>query len=119
MPPGYDLYLHPVAWAGWIGLFITSLNLMPIGQLDGGHILYSLIGRKQLYAGWFSVAVLAILALNWPGWSLWIIITLLLLMVAHPPVRRAEALSPKEKAAGWLCMAILVMTFIPLPVRLI
>src|SRR5208337_4308439 len=57
-PHGYDLYLHPVAWAGWIGFLITSLNLMPIGQLDGGHILYALIGGRQKFFGWCASAAL-------------------------------------------------------------
>lgn len=119
LPAGYDLFLHPIAWAGWIGFFITSLNLMPIGQLDGGHVLYSLIGRRQMYIGWFALTVLAVLAFIWPGWVLWIIITLLILMVAHPPVMETTPLSPGEKAAGWFCMMVFILTFIPVPVQLI
>jgi len=92
---------------------------MPIGQLDGGHVLYSLIGRRQMYIGWFALTVLAVLAFIWPGWVLWIIITLLILMVAHPPVMETTPLSPGEKAAGWFCMMVFILTFIPVPVQLI
>ncbi len=119
IPAGYDLFLHPVAWAGWIGFFITSLNLMPLGQLDGGHVLYSLIGRKQVYAGWITLAALAVMTFFWPGWGLWVFITLIILMVAHPPVRETIPLSFKEKFAGWFCMAVFVLTFIPVPIQLI
>jgi membrane-associated protease RseP (regulator of RpoE activity) len=119
IPGGYDLFLHPVAWAGWIGFFITSLNLMPIGQLDGGHVLYSLIGRKQTYAGWVALVSLVVLTFIWPGWGLWVIITLLILMVAHPPIREATPLTLKEKIAGWFCMAVFILTFIPVPVQLL
>lgn len=119
IPGGYDLFLHPVAWAGWIGFFITSLNLMPIGQLDGGHVLYSLTGRRQVYAGWVTLGTLLVMTFIWPGWGLWVAVTLLVLMVAHPPVRETTPLSAKEKAAGWFCMAVFILTFIPVPVQLI
>ncbi len=118
IPAGFDIVLHPFAWAGWIGFLVTSLNLMPIGQLDGGHILYSLIGRKQVYVGWFSLAGLAVLSFVWPGWAVWIVFTLVLLMVAHPKVPETVELSFGEKAAGWFCMVILVITFIPIPVQI-
>ncbi len=116
IPPGYDIMLHPVAWAGWIGFLVTSLNLIPIGQLDGGHVLYSLIGRKQVYAGWGAFVMLALLSVFWQGWIIWIILTLVVLMVAHPYIPVSDDLSLKEKTAGWACMGILVMTFIPVPV---
>lgn len=117
IPAGYDIALHPFAWAGWIGFLVTSLNLIPIGQLDGGHILYSLIGRKQVYAGWISLAALVCLSFVWPGWSVWIFMTLFFLMVAHPQIPETVELSFKEKVAGWFCMLILALTFIPVPVQ--
>ncbi|OHD63742.1 MAG: hypothetical protein A2176_14490 [Spirochaetes bacterium RBG_13_51_14] len=117
IPPGHIIYLSPYAWAGWIGFLITSLNLMPIGQLDGSHILYALIGRKQLLFGWASVAGLAIMSFIWQGWIIWIVLTLLLLMVAHPDVPDGEPLTAVEKTVGWLCMVILIMTFVPVPVE--
>ncbi len=118
IPPGFDIALHPFAWAGWIGFLVTSLNLIPIGQLDGGHILYSLIGRKQVYFGWAALAGMVVLSFIWPGWGVWIVLTLFVLMVAHPQIPEREELSFKEKIIGWLCMVILVITFIPIPVEI-
>ncbi|PKL17356.1 MAG: site-2 protease family protein [Spirochaetae bacterium HGW-Spirochaetae-5] len=118
IPAGFDIALHPFAWAGWIGFLVTSLNLIPIGQLDGGHILYSLIGRKQVYFGWAALAAMVVLTFIWPGWGVWIFLTLFVLMVAHPRIPEREELSFKEKVAGWLCMVILVITFIPVPVEI-
>ena len=118
IPAGFDIALHPFAWAGWIGFLVTSLNLIPIGQLDGGHILYSLVGRKQVYIGWISLAGLVILTFIWPGWGVWVVLTLFMLMVAHPKIPQTEELSLKEKAAGWFCMVIFILTFIPVPVTI-
>ena len=117
IPAGHDIFLHPVAWAGWIGFLITSLNLMPIGQLDGGHILYALIGEKQVDAGWAAFGMLIILSFFWPGWIVWIIMTLVILMIAHPYVPEGPPLTKSEVFTGWMCMAVLVLTFIPVPVE--
>ena len=119
IPAGHDIFLSPYAWAGWIGFLITGLNLMPLGQLDGGHILYALIGPKQRYFGWFALAMLIVLSFFFPGWLFWIAATLLFLMVAHPPVENGPALSTGEKALGWFCMLIFILTFIPVPVSLL
>lgn len=116
IPAGHDIYLSPLAWAGWVGFLITSLNLMPIGQLDGSHILYALVGRKQVVFGWIALAAIVAMSFVWEGWIVWVILTLLVLMVGHPEVPEGAPLSAKEKALGWFCMAILVMTFIPVPV---
>ncbi len=119
IPEGYDVFLSPVAWAGWIGFLLTSLNLMPLGQLDGGHILYALIGRKQRFAGWTALVILSALSFLFHGWVLWIILTLTFLMVAHPPVPEGDPLTTNEKIMGWFCMIILFLTFIPVPVSFI
>ncbi len=119
IPKNHDIYLSPYALAGWFGFFITSLNLMPIGQLDGSHIIYSLVGRKQLFFGWAAVAGLAVLAFFWPAWIVWIIITFFMLMVAHPYTPEEKPLSSFEKAVGWLCMIIFIITFVPMPLDLI
>lgn len=117
---GSDLFLHPVAFAGWIGFLLTSLNLMPVGQLDGGHILHALIGNRQRYAGWIFLAALAALSFYWPGWIVWVIIILFVVMVGHPEIHGdAGELSPAEKVTGWICMLILVLTFIPVPVTIV
>ena len=117
IPAGYDIFLSPLAWAGWIGFLITGLNLMPIGQLDGGHVLYALIGEKQRTAGWMAFGALVILSFFWTGWILWLVITLGILMVGHPPVAEETALSVGEKIMGWLCILVLILTFIPVPVN--
>ena len=119
IPAGYDIYLSPYAWAGWIGFLVTSLNLMPIGQLDGSHIVYALLGRKQLLFGWTAFAGLILLSFFWQGWILWIIIALLFLMIGHPPIENGSDLSFSEKLIGWSCVFIFIITFIPIPVKFI
>ena len=116
IPPGYDIFLSPYAWAGWIGFLVTSLNLMPMGQLDGSHILYSLIGDKQLLVGWSTFFGLVVLSFIWEGWILWILIALLFLMIGHPPVDEGRPLSFRERVIGWTCVLIFILTFIPVPV---
>lgn len=118
IPGGWDIFLSPYAKAGWFGLFITNLNLMPIGQLDGSHILFALVGRKQLFFGWAALAGLVILSFIWPGWVVWIVLTLVVLMVAHPEIQEGEGLSVSEKIIGWICMFIFILTFVPMPIEL-
>lgn len=116
IPAGYDIYLSPYAWAGWIGFLVTSLNLMPMGQLDGSHILYSLIGEKQLVVGWITFLGLMVLSFIWIGWVLWIIMALLFLMIGHPRIEEGKPLTSAERFTGWSCVFIFFLTFIPVPV---
>jgi membrane-associated protease RseP (regulator of RpoE activity) len=84
IPDGYELYLHPVAFAAWVGVFATALNLLPIGQLDGGHILYSVFGKRHLLLSRLFLVVLIPLGFKfWPGWLIWAVI-LLVLGTRHP-----------------------------------
>jgi len=114
-----DILLHPVAFAGWIGLFVTSLNLIPVGQLDGGHIAYALLGEKHVYLSKSLVLVMVSLGLLlWPGWAVWAVL-LLILGLRHPPVLYREAsLDPKRRFIGWLALVIFVLTFIPVPFKI-
>jgi membrane-associated protease RseP (regulator of RpoE activity) len=113
---GYDLVLHPVAFAGWIGLFVTALNLLPIGQLDGGHITYALFGRRHKMISIVAVLGLAILGVvGWPGWLVWGILGAML-GLRHPPViDQAFPLSRRQRAIAWASLVIFVLTFTPVP----
>lgn len=120
MSAGFDIFLSPYGFAGWIGFLITSLNLMPLGQLDGGHILHALIGRRQLYAGWIMFFALVVLSIFWPGWGVWIFMALAVVMIGHSHVDDPSiALSKGEKIMGWCSIAILLLTFIPIPVEIL
>lgn len=115
-PEGHDVLLHPVAFAGWIGLFVTSLNLIPIGQLDGGHIAYALGGPLHRRISIALVAVLAALGLSlWPGWAMWAAL-MVILGIKHPPVLYWETpLDPGRRLIGWAALIIFVITFTPEP----
>ncbi|MEX2143409.1 MAG: site-2 protease family protein, partial [Anaerolineales bacterium] len=75
---GSDVFLHPIAWAGWAGLLVTALNLIPAGQLDGGHVLYALFGRWTRLVLPFVLGGLAMLGFFWSGWWLWVFLILLM-----------------------------------------
>lgn len=110
-----ELLPHPILLASWIGFFITSLNLIPAGQLDGGHILYA-ISPKWHRVMTFAVPVL-MLAMGlelWSGWLLWGVILILPIM-RHPRVPNFPLLPGKHLWLGWVAMALLVLTFLPAP----
>jgi membrane-associated protease RseP (regulator of RpoE activity) len=110
---------NPVALAGWIGLWITAINLTPIGQLDGGHIAYALWGRAAgLFARTFFVLML-LLTWFWPGYIVWALIILFVMKLDHPaPADDYTHLSPARALVGYLAFLILILTFIPVPVSL-
>ncbi|MFO8074285.1 MAG: site-2 protease family protein [Polyangia bacterium] len=145
IPEGQDVYLDrsPLAWAGWLGLLVTMINLMPIGQLDGGHISYALLGERHRHAsrafhaalflmgagvmGYFGLGAWreglrgealvaeALVGLNWIFWGglLWL---LKKRMMRHPPTDD-EHLSPGRRATGYLCLALFALTFMPYIMR--
>jgi membrane-associated protease RseP (regulator of RpoE activity) len=120
MPPeGHDILLHPVAFAGWIGLFVTMLNLLPIGQLDGGHITFALFGPWHRRLSIALVAVLGVLGLvTWFGWAIWAVL-MLVLGINHPPVLYWETpLDPRRRTMGLLALFIFFITFMPEPFRI-
>lgn len=116
---GCDVFLSPIAWAGWIGFLITALNLMPFGQLDGGHILYALLGKKQRTVGWLMFVILIILCIIWLYWIVWIFLILFFIKIGHPQISANDILTQKDRILGWFCIMILILTFIPTPVQII
>jgi membrane-associated protease RseP (regulator of RpoE activity) len=101
---------------------VTSLNLIPIGQLDGGHIAFAILGSRHRYLSIILVAVLALLGLGalagsagWEGWLIWAVL-MVILGIKHPPVMYWEArLDPKRRVIGLLTFVIFIITFIPSP----
>lgn len=144
---GYELLLHPVAFAGWIGLFVTVLNLMPAGQLDGGHIVYCVfpaqwhrtisvatvvflvimgVGTVPLVdlADYLGLGVLAnvppwLMFEGWAGWLFWAIL-LLLLGTSHPPTLSDDAeIGAGRKKLAFLSLLIFISCFTPVPISIV
>jgi membrane-associated protease RseP (regulator of RpoE activity) len=118
MPPDVFLYLHPVGLAGWVGLFLTSLNLMPFGQLDGGHVFYSLLGRRASAVSWgvFYVVIILVIWFRLWHWSL-ILILLAWIGITHPPTANETiTLTPFRRILGWGILMFIVFGFTPTPI---
>lgn len=121
IPANCDLILHPIAFAGWVGLLITSLNLIPIGQLDGGHILYALLKKKAHYVSTLLlVAAFIAVVRDHKLWSWGLMLVLLLLMgPRHPPTADDdEPLGIFRYLLGWLTLAFILIGFTPHPFRI-
>ena len=116
IPETYDIVLHPVGFAAWFGLFVTALNLLPVGQLDGGHVAFALFGRQQRTLAYAVLPILVVLGIwGWPGWLLWAGLTVLV-GIAHPPVIDPYAELGRGRVwVGWLAIAIFVLSFSPVP----
>ena len=115
LPESASLILHPVAFAAWIGFFVTAINLLPVGQLDGGHVLYALAGHRQEGISRLVVLMLAPLGFLWWGWFLWGGV-LLLMGLRHPPVlAEGSPLGMRERALGVIAALLLVLTLAPAP----
>lgn len=128
LPPGQDVYLHAFAFAGWLGLLITAINLMPIGQLDGGHVAYALFGRFQRRLAAMAFGLLLTLglygAMHWNGpgqayfpWLLCAAFMRSFMKPAHPPaLDESVRLDTGRLIIGALCLALLVLCFVPAPI---
>ncbi|NTV02188.1 MAG: site-2 protease family protein [Chlorobiaceae bacterium] len=142
LPPMTEMYHYPYLFTGWLGCLVTSLNLLPVGQLDGGHVVYALFGRKgheraaRIFLAFITVLGLPafsagisdliapgsaaslppqLLQWSWPGWIIWGFILVRFLGTRHPAITRPLRLSKPRRIAGWLCIAVFVLTFTPVP----
>ena len=118
-PDNATILLHPVALAGWFGLFVTFLNLLPVGQLDGGHVAYAMFGRWHRWVSRAFVIVIAVLGFRgWQGWFVWVVL-LMLIGLDHPPTRDpVTTLDPRRRLAAWLTVAAFAVTFMAEPISL-
>ncbi len=120
-PDEATVLLHPVALAGWFGLFVTFLNLLPVGQLDGGHVVYALFGRRHRTISWLCLAIVVALGLyGWDGWLVWAILLFFVLRIHHPDTVDADTpLDPARRTAAWLTIGLFLLTFMPVPLSMI
>jgi membrane-associated protease RseP (regulator of RpoE activity) len=112
---GLDVSLHPIAWAGWAGLLVTSLNLIPAGQLDGGHIMYVLLGKRTSRLLPFILIGLIMLGLVWSGWWFWAALIFFLGRSHAEPLDQITPLDPKRKALAVLGVIVFILVFMPVP----
>jgi len=114
-----SLILHPIAVAGWIGMLVTALNLLPLGQLDGGHILYALLGRHQRIAAFLAwIGLLVLGQWFWPWWA-WAALALILGggRLTHPRVLESHRpIPPSRVPLGWASVILFIVTFAPIPI---
>ncbi len=112
---GRDVYLHPIAWAAWAGLLVTFLNLIPVGQLDGGHVIYALLGRKA-FALWRALLViLLLLGFLWSGWWLWALIIFFFGQAHADPLDQITPLDSRRKALAALTLLLFFFLLTPVP----
>ena len=129
-----DVFMNQVTFAAWIGLLVTALNLLPVGQLDGGHTVYALFGRFSRYVNWIALGIMGLLAIAglesvqayWPflsnfgyaGWWLWLGLIIFVLGPYHPPaLDDVTQLDGRRRLAGYFVILCFIITFVPTPFR--
>ena len=115
---GMDVFLHPVAFAGWAGLMVTGVNLIPVGQLDGGHIIYALLGRRVRWLNWIIIAALAALGFVWQGWFLWAALLFLFSQRRTLLLDEITDLDTPRQLLAVLMILLFLLTFVPIPMRI-
>ena len=114
-----DVLLHPVAWAGWAGIFVTGLNLIPTGQLDGGHIFYALFGKKtSQFLFPIIISALILMGFFWNTWWIWAALLFILGRRYAEPLDQITELDTKRKWLGFLGLITFIVTFIPVPIAI-
>jgi membrane-associated protease RseP (regulator of RpoE activity) len=116
---GLDVFIHPVAFAGWAGILVTALNLIPAGTLDGGHVIYSLFGDKAKKAFPFIVGLLVILGFFWSGWWLWAALLFWLGRVNAQPMDQITELDPTRRLIAYSMIVVFILVLTPVPFMLL
>jgi membrane-associated protease RseP (regulator of RpoE activity) len=118
---GLDVQLNQVAWAAWVGLLVTSLNLIPLGQLDGGHIASVLFGDKAKQLFWPIIISLVILVVvtGTTTWILWVFILFFLGRTYAEPLDQVTQLDPRRRLIAILSLCLFVLVFVPVPLQIV
>ncbi len=116
IPKTHDLVLHPIAFAAWFGFFVTAINLLPLGQLDGGHVAFAVLGQQQKQVAYATVPILIYLGFTgWPGWIVWVGMASFV-GLAHPPISDPNTVLGKGRRwVAWGALVIFITTFAPVP----
>ncbi|MBZ0308398.1 MAG: site-2 protease family protein, partial [Anaerolineae bacterium] len=114
-----DMTINQLSFAGWTGLFVTGLNLLPVGQLDGGHILYTLVGRtaRRLYVP--AMIVMGLLALNNSSWLLWVMLLFFFGRIHAVPMDDITPLDSRRRTLGIIALVVFFLIFTPSPFEII
>ena len=114
-----DAIIHPTLFAGWVGLFLTAINLLPIGQLDGGHVVRALLKENHRYASWLVIVMVLGMGLFYTGWLMFAFIILFLIGTQHqPPLNEFSSLDTRRKILGIIALIIFVICFAPIPMSI-
>ena len=132
VPPMSEMYHYHYLLAGWFGIFVTAMNLLPVGQLDGGHITYAMFGPRHRIISRFvfgfvlTLGILGALPLlgvivpfGWLGWFFWAVVLLFVIKLDHPSVEDETPLDTMRMNLGWIALLILIVSFIPTPFLII
>jgi Zn-dependent protease len=112
VPQGFALDLNSIAFAGWVGLLITSINLLPAGQLDGGHIFRAVLGKHQRIAGWIAIMIMIL-----TGWWFFALLIIFLMGMMHPPpLNDNSKLGLKRQVLFIVALLVLILCYIPFPI---
>ncbi|MCG7844535.1 MAG: site-2 protease family protein [Methanomassiliicoccales archaeon] len=115
IPLPENVSMHPTAFAAWVGFLVTAINLLPAGQLDGGHVARGLLGDKAKYLSYATVGMLLVLGMFYTGWLIFALL-IVFLGLRHPaPLNDVTKLDNKRKILGVLTLALLLVTFSPIP----
>jgi hypothetical protein len=116
---GTDVFISPVAMAGWAGLLVTALNLVPAGQFDGGHVMYVLFEKKLKYALPVILVLMGIMGFFWNGWWLWMALIFFFGRQAADPLDQITDLDPGRRALAYFMILVFILVFMPVPLILL
>jgi membrane-associated protease RseP (regulator of RpoE activity) len=116
---GLDVFIHPVAFAGWAGLLVTALNLVPAGTLDGGHVVYALFGEKARKAFPYLIGIMLVLGIFWSGWWLWAFLLFWLGRVNAETLDQITPLDSNRRMVAIFVIVLFVLVFTPVPFSLL